>query len=248
MSSMKQIAIVLYPGLTALDALGPYEVLKMLPDAEIRFVAHEPGPITSDRGVLTIGATHSFDETPAPYLLLIPGSEANTATAMADEKLIAWIRKAHQTSTWTTSVCSGALVLAVAGILDGLPATTHWAAQSQLSRFGATPMRNERMVQSGKIWTAAGVSAGIDLAFALFAEMASQEEAEIAQLIIEYDPQPPFNSGHPSKASEIVRSKAKAEMARLSKNPRNYISVLKILWRNAINRSRKTKQGHSKKP
>ena len=240
---MKQIAIVLYPGLTALDALGPYEVLKMLPDAEIRFVAHEPGPITTDRGVLTIGATHSFDETPTPYLLLIPGSEANTATAMADEKLIAWIKKAHQTSTYTTSVCSGALVLAGAGLLDGLPATTHWAAQSQLTRFGATPMRNDRIVRAGKVWTAAGVSAGIDLAFALFGEIAGQEEAEIAQLIIEYDPKPPFNAGHPSKASDTVRTKAKAEMARLSKNPRNYISVLKILWRNAIDRSRKTKQG-----
>lgn len=240
---MKQIAIVLYPGLTALDALGPYEVLKMLPDAEIRFVAHEPGPITTDRGVLTLGATHSFDETPTPYLLLIPGSEANTATAMADEKLITWIKKAHQASTYTTSVCSGALVLAAAGLLDGLPATTHWAAQSQLSRFGAIPMRNDRMVRAGKIWTAAGVSAGIDLAIALFAEIAGQEEAEIAQLIIEYDPQPPFNAGHPSKASDTVKTKAKAEMARLSKNPRNYISVLKILWRNAIDRSRKTKQG-----
>lgn len=240
---MKQIAIVLYPGLTALDALGPYEVLKMLPDTEIRFVAHEPGPITSDRGVLTIGATHSFDETPAPYLLLIPGSEANTATAMADDKLIAWIKKAHQSSTWTTSVCSGALVLAAAGLLAGLPATTHWAAQSQLPRFGATPMRNERMVRVGKIWTAAGVSAGIDLAFALFAEIAGQEDTEIAQLILEYDPQPPFHAGHPSKASDIVRRKAKAEMARLSKNPRNYISVMKLLWRSAIERSRKTKQG-----
>lgn len=106
-------------------------------------------------------------------------------------------------------------------------------------------MRNERMVRSGKIWTAAGVSAGIDLAFALFGEIASQEQAEIAQLIIEYDPQPPFSAGHPSKASEIVRSKAKVEMARLSKNPRNYVSVMKILWRIAIDRSRKKKQGRT---
>ena len=241
----KQIAIVLYPGLTALDALGPYEVLKMLPDAEIRFVAHEPGPIATDRGILTIGATHSFDETPAPYLLLVPGSEANTAVAMADAKLIAWIRTAHQSSTWTTSVCSGALILAAAGLLNKLPATTHWAARSTLARFGATPMPNERMVRAGKVWTAAGVSAGIDLAFALFGEIAGQEEAEVAQLIIEYDPQPPFHAGHPSKASEIVRNRAKAEMARLSKNPRSYVSVLTILWRNAIERSRKAKQGRT---
>jgi transcriptional regulator GlxA family with amidase domain len=245
MTSKKQIAIVLYPGLTALDALGPYEVLKMLPGAEIRFVAHEPGPVSTDRGVLTIGATHSYDETPDPFLLLVPGSEANTASAMADAKLAAWLKQAHQTSTWTTSVCSGALVLAAAGILDGHPATTHWAAQSMLKRFGAMPMRNDRLVRSGKIWTAAGVSAGIDLAFALFGEIASREEAEVAQLIIEYDPQPPFSSGHPSKASEAVLSKAKEEMARLAKNPRDYISVPKILWRRAIDRSRKAKQSRA---
>jgi transcriptional regulator GlxA family with amidase domain len=245
MTDKKQIAIVLYPGLTALDALGPYEVLKMLPGAEIRFVAHEPGPVTTDRGVLTIGATHSFDETPAPFLLLVPGSEANTATAMADAKLAMWLKQAHQTSTWTTSVCSGALVLAAAGILDGHPATTHWAAQSMLKRFGATAMRNDRLVRSGKIWTAAGVSAGIDLAFALFEEIAGREEAEVAQLLIEYDPQPPFSGGHPSKASEAAMAKAKTEMARLAKNPRDYISVPKILWRRAIDRSRKVKQGRA---
>lgn len=104
MTETKQIAIVLYSGLTALDALGPYEVLKMLPGAEIRFVAHAPGPIVTDRGILTIGATHAFDEAPAPYLLLVPGSEANTTTAMADGQLLAWLKKAHETSTWTTSV------------------------------------------------------------------------------------------------------------------------------------------------
>jgi transcriptional regulator GlxA family with amidase domain len=245
MGEKKQIAIVLYPGLTALDALGPYEVLKMLPDAEIRFLAHEPGPVTSDRGILTIGATHSFDETPSPYLFLVPGSEANTAVAMADEKLISWVRTAHLSSTWTTSVCSGALVLAAAGILNRSPATTHWAAQSTLAKFGATPMPDERVVRAGKVWTAAGVSAGIDLAFALFGEIAGQEEAEVAQLIIEYDPRPPFNAGHPSKASEIVRNRAKAEMTRLSKNPRSYVSTAKILWRIAIDRSRKAKQGRT---
>lgn len=168
MADTRQIAIVLYPGLTALDALGPYEILKYLPGADIRFVAHEPGPITTDRGILTIGATHAFDETPAPFLLLVPGSEANTTTAMADGRLIAWLKKAHETSSWTTSVCSGGLVLAAAGILDGRAATTHWAAQSTLKRFGATPMPDARIVRSEKIWTAAGVSAGLDLALALF--------------------------------------------------------------------------------
>ena len=131
-------------------------------------------PISTDRGMLIIGATHSFDETPAPFLVLVPGSEANTATAMADRRLIAWLKKAHETSTWTTSVCSGALILAAAGLLEGEQATTHWWAQSSLKRFGAIAMPNDRIVRSGKIWTAAGVSAGLDLAFALFGEIAGR--------------------------------------------------------------------------
>lgn len=239
MADTRQIAIVLYPGLTALDALGPYEILKYLPGADIRFVAHEPGPITTDRGILTIGATHAFDETPAPFLLLVPGSEANTTTAMADGRLITWLQKAHSTSTWTTSVCSGALVLAAAGILEGRAATTHWAAQSTLKRFGATSMPDARIVRSEEVWTAAGVSAGLDLALELFEEIAGREAAEVAQLLIEYDPQPPFHAGHPSKASDAVREKAKAEQARRAKNPRDYVSVPTILWRRAIDRSRK---------
>ena len=238
MPEKRQIAIVLYPGFTALDALGPYEVLKLLPDIEIRFVAHAAGPISTDRAILNIGATHSFDETSAPFLVLVPGSEANTTTAMADGRLIAWLKKAHETSTWTTSVCSGALILAAAGLLEGRQATTHWWAQSSLKRFGAIAMPNDRTVRSGKIWTAAGVSAGLDLAFALFGEIAGEEKAEVAQLMIEYDPQPPFNSGHPSKASERVREAAAAALGRLARNPQDLISIPRILWHRAIDRSR----------
>lgn len=239
MPEAKQIAIVLYPGFTPLDALGPYEVLKYLPGAEIRFVAHEPGPVATDRAELTIGATHSFDETPAPFMLLVPGAEANTTTAMADGRLLAWLKKTHQTTRWTTSVCSGALVLASAGLLEGKEATTHWWAQSSLGRFGAIAMPDSRVVRSGKIWTAAGVSAGLDLALTLVGEIAGREAAEVAQLIIEYDPQPPFNSGAPNKASELVRQMAAAELARLAKNPRDLISIPQILWRRVISRSRK---------
>lgn len=128
-----------------------------------------------------------------------------------------------------------------AGILEGRPATTHWSAQSHLTRFGATPMREARLVRSEKVWTAAGVSAGLDLALALFGEIAGREAAEVAQLMIEYDPQPPFQAGHPSKASDVVRAKAEAELARLGKNPRDFVSIPKILWRRAIDRSRKVK-------
>jgi transcriptional regulator GlxA family with amidase domain len=238
MAEKRQIAIVLYPGMTALDALGPYEVLKLLPDSELRLVAHETGPIVTEREVLIIGATHSLEETPHPFLVLVPGSEANTTSAMADGRLLAWLKKAHETSAMTTSVCSGALILASAGLLEGQRATTYWWALGSLGRFGATAVPDRRVVRSGKIWTAAGASAGLDLALELFAEIAGQEAAEIAQLMIEYDPRPPFNSGHPSKAPGTVREKAAAELARLAQNPRDLISVPQILWRRAIDRSR----------
>ncbi len=159
---------MLYPGFTALDVLGPHEVLKYLPEVEIRFVAQKPGPISTDRSTLIVGATHSFDETPAPFLVLVPGSEAKTTTAMADGRLVAWLKQAHETSTWTASVCSGALI-----------------TEPSLQRFGTMAMPNSRMVRSGKIWTAAGGSAGLDMALALLGEIAGQEAAEVAQLMIE---------------------------------------------------------------
>ena len=134
----QQIAIMVYPGFTALDFIGPYEVLRNLPDAEVRFVWHEPGPITADSGVLLIGATHSFDETPSPDIILVPGGVATFEHAR-DEKVLDWVRKAHETSTWTTSVCSGSVILAAAGILDGRRATSHWMACRCSSRSASRP-------------------------------------------------------------------------------------------------------------
>ncbi|GFZ87621.1 DJ-1/PfpI family protein [Dyella caseinilytica] len=234
-----QIAIVLYPGLTSLDAIGPYEVLRNIPDCELRFVSHKPGPIVTDSGVLVLGATHSFDETPSPDIILVPGSEANTATAMADGRLLQWLMKVHQTSRYTLSVCSGALILAAAGILKGHPATTHWIAQDMLSQFGAKPQREKRIVQSGKIVTAAGVSAGIDLGLFVVSELCGRQRAEMIQLLIEYDPQPPFQSGHPSKASKEVFDATRAEMLARAKNPRDMLSVPIVLWRNALDKIRR---------
>jgi transcriptional regulator GlxA family with amidase domain len=239
MTAARQIAIVLYPGLTALDAIGPYEALKLLPGAEIRFVAREPGPVVTDRAALAIGATHSFEETPTPYLVLVPGSEANTTVAMADGRMISWLQSVHKDSTWTTSVCSGSLVLAAAGLLEGKPATSHWWALRSLSRFGAIPISNERVVRSGKIWTAAGVSAGLDLALALVDEIAGREQAEIVQLRLEYDPHPPFDAGHPSKASRQVREKAEQALADDARNPRDLIAAPKIVWRCALEKTRR---------
>ncbi len=234
-----QIAILLYPGMTALDAIGPYEVLRFMPDCEVRFVSEKPGPVVMDSGVLVLGATHSYEETPKPDIVLVPGSEASTATAMADQKLVQWVKLTHESSRFTLSVCSGALILCAAGVLEGHPATTHWIAQSRLSMFGAIPNRDQRIVRSGKIMTAAGVSAGLDLGLYVVAEIYGRERAERIQLLIEYDPQPPFDSGHPSKASEAVFAAAKEEMLARSKNPKNAISIPLVLWRSVIGKIRR---------
>lgn len=215
-----QIAIVLYHGLTALDALGPYEVLRFIPGAEVRFVSARPGPVGTD-DTLVVGATHSFDDTPSPDVVLVPGSGANTAVAMADPELTGWLQRVHAGTQWTTSVCSGALILGAAGILDGHPATTHWLVQDVLPSFGATPRPHERIVRSGKIATAAGVSAGIDLGLWLIGQICGRQRAEVAQLMLEYDPRPPYDAGHPDKASDQIQALAREELlARAGEPPR----------------------------
>ncbi|NKB33197.1 MAG: DJ-1/PfpI family protein [Pseudomonadales bacterium] len=234
-----QIAIVLYKGMTALDAIGPYEVLNLIEDSELRFVSNEVGPIVTDSGILVLGATHSFEETPNPDLILVPGSSADTLTAMADKELINWLQTCHPNTRLTLSVCSGALVLAAAGLLEGKEATTHWLAQDELKRFGAIPKKQERIVRSGKIMTAAGVSAGIDLALAVVEELCGRQRAEEIQLLIEYDPQPPVNSGHISKASKSVLENATREMKAAARNPRNAVSLPLVLWRTALRKLRK---------
>ncbi|MFC9897875.1 DJ-1/PfpI family protein [Nocardia sp. NPDC127579] len=236
-----QIAVVAYPGMTALDAIGPFEVLRGLPDAEFRFVWHEPGPITTDSGVLILAATHAFDETPAPDIVLVGGSIPNTMVTAADEKLLAWLRRVHETSTWTASVCSGAIILAAAGLLDGRPATTHWAAQSALAGLGAKPQRDKRIVRDGRIVTAAGVSAGLDLGLWLIGELAGRDRAEAVQLAIEYDPQPPFGTGHPSKAparTKVAAARLTADLVAASQLDGELVSGSKVLWASAIRRAR----------
>ncbi|WP_067539466.1 DJ-1/PfpI family protein [Nocardia crassostreae] len=233
-----QVAIVLYPGMTVLDAIGPYEVLRGLPDSELRFVSNEVGPIVSDSGVLVLGATHTFAEAPAPDLVLVPGSEGATAAAMADKELIGWLRAVHETTQWTTSVCSGALILAAADILRGHPATTHWAAQPALAAFGAQSRPHDRIVRSGKIVTAAGVSAGIDLGLWLVGQIAGDEVAQMTQLTIEYDPYPPYDTGHPDKAPADLLRKTRLELTKRAASPRLPIDVGIALWRVTLNRVR----------
>jgi putative intracellular protease/amidase len=239
--AMTQIAIVVYPGFTALDFIGPYEVLRNLPDAEVRFVWHEPGPIAADSGVLLIGATHSFDETPSPDILLVPGG-MTTMEHARDTKLLDWVRSAHETATWTASVCSGSVILAAAGLLDGKRATSHWMALPALKTLGATPVSDERIVVAeatpNSIVTSAGVSAGIDLAMWLFGQICGEAKAKAVQLAIEYDPQPPFDSGHMSKASVATKATATAMLGKDMINPTQLKATTLLVWDGAIKAAR----------
>jgi putative intracellular protease/amidase len=196
------IAVVLYEGFTALDAIGPYEVLSRLPGARLNFIAVERGPLTTDNGMLTLLAERSLPEVRGADIVLVPGGPGEVAVR-AGGAVLDWLKAAHETSTWTTSVCTGSLVLGAAGLLEGKRATTHWLAFDELAKLGAIPT-HERVVFDGKLVTGAGVSAGIDMALTLAAEIAGPQVAQAIQLGIEYDPQPPFDAGSPTKAPEAV--------------------------------------------
>jgi transcriptional regulator GlxA family with amidase domain len=194
-----QIALALYPQFTGLDIIGPFQTLADLPGVETVFVAETAGPVLDHTGRLSIIATASFDEVRTPDVIVVPGGFADR-DAGPDDPVVAWIRAVHLTTTWTTSVCTGAIYLAHAGVLDGLDATTHWGAYDRLEALGAHPTP-ERVVERGKVITAAGVSAGIDMGLTLAAHLFGDDVAQSVQLAIEYDPQPPFDAGSPSKAS-----------------------------------------------
>jgi putative intracellular protease/amidase len=206
-----EVAILIFDRLTALDAVGPYEVLRSVPGATVKFVAMERGPKRTDAGSLALVADYELGEVTAPDVIVIPGGPGQIAL-MDDQPVLDWIRQAHQTSRWTTSVCTGSLILGAAGLLKGLRATTHWLALDILRSLGAEPV-SERVVIEGKIVTAAGVSAGIDMALTLVARESGMAAAQAIQLGIEYDPQPPFNSGSPAKAPaeivELLRSRSR---------------------------------------
>jgi putative intracellular protease/amidase len=207
------IAILLYDRFTALDAIGPYEVLSRLPGARVTFVAAEAGPVVTDNRMLTLVAERSIGELPAADIVLIPGGPGEVA-ARAGGPALDWLRAVHETSTWTTSVCTGSLILAAAGLLDGVRATSHWLALDTLSEMGADAV-GRRVVFDGKIVTAAGVSAGIDMALTLAGEIAGVQVAQAIQLGIEYDPQPPFQAGSPRTAPaeivELLRARSRFE-------------------------------------
>ncbi|MEI2701357.1 MAG: DJ-1/PfpI family protein [Baekduia sp.] len=199
-----QIAIPLFPRLTALDAIGPYEVLQRLPGAEVVFCGSEPGEVRTENGYLGLTVDRALDEVPRPDVIIVPGGIGSRALDAA-HPITRWVRAAHETTRFTTSVCTGSLVLGAAGVLDGLTATTHWACYAELEGHGATAI-SDRVVEhlDRRIITAAGVSSGIDMALRLAELLVDRPAAEAMQLMVEYDPQPPFSCGSLDKASPEV--------------------------------------------
>jgi transcriptional regulator GlxA family with amidase domain len=199
-----EVAIPLFPEMTALDAIGPYEVLQRIPSIDVIFIGHQRGEIRTDNGMLGLTVDRSFDELPEPDIIVFPGG-VGTRTIQQQEKILEWVRHAHATTLMTTSVCSGSLVLGAAGLLDGLTATTHWSCYPELEAVGALPTA-QRVVEhlDRRIITAAGVSSGIDMALRLVELLVDRTAAEAAQLMIEYDPQPPTDCGAVSKADDTV--------------------------------------------
>ena len=202
-----RIAIPLFDDFTALDAIGPYEILSRLPGAQVVFVGAEARAYPTDNGMLRMHADATLDELPSPEILCVPGGVA--VARELDGPIVPWIRRAHETSAWTTSVCTGSLLLGAAGVLDGLRATTHWMSLERLRAFGAEPT-GQRVVEQGRVVTAAGVSAGLDMALLLAARIAGPDLAQAIQLSLEYDPQPPFDAGAPDKAPASAIALARA--------------------------------------
>lgn len=210
MTDRIQVAIPIFDGLTALDAVGPLEVLQRVPTIDIVFCAPEPGPVDTDNAMLRLVADEALASVIAPDVVIVPGG-IGTRQVMTDSAYLDWLREVHAQTRFTTSVCSGALVLAAAGLLPGLTATTHWSVRRELARLGAEPV-DERVVEHERerIITAAGVSAGIDMALTLVAKLVDDTAAQAAQLLIEYDPQPPFSSGSLTSAPDEGRERALA--------------------------------------
>ncbi|KAI5075626.1 hypothetical protein GOP47_0009702 [Adiantum capillus-veneris] len=200
------VAIPLYHRFTALDGVGPYELLHAVPGVTVLFVSAQAGEaVTADLGMLHLLSTASFQDLPRPDIIVVPGGPG-THGALQDPVFMDWLKKAHETSSYTTSVCSGSLALAAAGLLQGLEATSHWSCYEDLAKLGAVPT-DKRVVQQGKIITSAGVSSGIDMALHLIALLKGEEMAKMVQLLVEYDPQPPYDAGSPKKAGEALMAK-----------------------------------------
>lgn len=200
-----QIACLVYDGFTATDVIGPFDVLSRIPESETVFVGTEIGLLRNDNGALGVHADRTLDEVPRPDVIVVPGGMDGTRRAARDDRILGWLRAAHAHTRFTTSVCTGSLILGGAGLLDGLEATTHWAAANELEHLGASYTARRWVAHPAqRIVTAAGVSAGIDMAIMLVAELVGEDIARAIQLGLEYDPQPPFDAGSPDKAGADV--------------------------------------------
>jgi transcriptional regulator GlxA family with amidase domain len=191
-----EIAVLIGDNVTASDAINPAEILSAIPGAVVKFVGNGKGPRRTVPGRFALMVDHDLAEVPSPDIIVVPAD----AVSAFDDETLDWLRTAHETSTWTVSVCAGSLTLAAAGLLRGLPVTGHWSTRAILEAFGST-WTDERWVRNGKIVTAAGNSAGLDAGLFLLAEIAGEDAAKAWQLAMEYDPQPPFDSGSLAKAS-----------------------------------------------
>jgi len=211
-----EIVIYIYNGMTMLDAIGPYEILRNVKGVNIKFVSKEKGEITADSRMIHINSKYGIDEIKQADILLIPGSTIAFVREMKDKKVLNWIKEINKTTQKTVSVCTGSIILAATGLLSGKKATSHWKPIQLLSKFGAIPTR-ERIIEEGKFITAAGVSAGIDMAIYLVNELKGETEAKAAQLAIEYDPNPMFDSGSYAKATPEVIQLSERNMERDAK-------------------------------
>jgi transcriptional regulator GlxA family with amidase domain len=207
-----EVAIYLYDQMTVLDAIGPYEVLRCMPNTNVRFVAKKAGPIRVDSGIQLLNADYTIADITTADILVVPGG--NAVAQLGDKAVTGWVRAMHEKTKWTASVCTGSLILGAAGLLKGLQATTHWNALNFLKMFEAEPVK-KRFVRQGKLITAAGVSAGIDMALMLVSLERGEDLAQTIQLGIEYDPQPPFNAGSVDKASPSVIDQSKKMLSEL---------------------------------
>ncbi len=204
MNDNVQVVIPLFPAVTALDGVGPYEVLQRVPSIDVTFIGHRRGEVRTENRLLGLTVDATFEEFPEPDVVVFPGG-AGSRRLLDDQRVLAWVRHAHLGTLLTTSVCTGSLVLGAAGLLDGLTATTHWSCSSELAATGATPVP-QRVVEhlDRRIITAAGVSSGIDMALRVVELLVDDTAARASQLMIEYDPQPPYDAGALDKVDGVV--------------------------------------------
>jgi putative intracellular protease/amidase len=221
-----KIVIYLYNGVTMLDAIGPYEILRNLPDAEVLFVAEKPGEIKADSGMVFVNVKHGIQDIKHADILLIPGSTIGFLAEMKNKNVLGWIEEVNEKTKWTVSVCTGSLILASAGLLSGKKATSHWKSINLLGEYEAVPTR-ERIVEQGKYITSAGVSAGIDMALFLSNKIAGEDMAKAIQLIVEYDPKPMFDSGNYFNANEETKKIAEKKMSEEAKREQGVMGLMK---------------------